>query len=292
MIASICLGTVQFGKEYGISNNTGKTEKKEAFQILDYCANKGIQWLDTAEDYGESQLVLGDYLKSNPNSFKIQSKISNRSDSKNLNENLNKTLDQLKIDFLDSYLIHSYEKFAEENDSFIHQLLHLKSIGTCKSLGVSIYENDQGMDQRLLNFADEIQFPFNLLDNYSQRSKLISVLKGNSIKIQIRSIFLQGLFFLSASKLPRNLLSFKPYLEQLNAICNKHRITMPELALWFVFQSSFANKILIGVDSLAQIKMNISIIEKISNNSVEISQEINNICLQENSQLNPSNWHV
>lgn len=292
MITSICLGTVQFGKDYGISNNTGKTKKKEAFQILDYCANKGVQWLDTAEDYGESQLVLGEYLKSNPNSFKIQSKISNRSDSKNLNENLNKTLDQLNIDFLDSYLVHSYEKFAEENDSFIHQLLHIKSIDTCKSLGVSIYENDQGMDQRLLNFADEIQFPFNLLDNYTQRSKLISVLKENAIKIQIRSIFLQGLFFLNPSKLPPNLLSFKPYLEQLNAICNKHRITMPELALCFAFQSSFANKILIGVDSLDQIKKNISIIEKISNYSTEITQEINNICLQDYSQLNPSNWHV
>lgn len=292
MINRICLGTVQFGQDYGVSNTTGKTPKKEVFQILDYCANKGIQWLDTAEDYGESQLVLGEYLKSNPNSFKIQSKISNRSDSNNLNENLKKTLDQLKIDFLDSYLVHSYEKFAEENDSFIHQLFHLKSIGTCKSIGVSIYENDHGMDQRLLNFADEIQFPFNLLDNYSQRSKLISVLKENSIEIQIRSIFLQGLFFLGSSKLPRNLLFFKPYIEQLNAICFKHRITMPELALWFVFEGSFANKILIGVDSLEQIKKNIAIIEKISNNSIEISQEINNIWLQERSQLNPSNWHV
>ena len=44
----IALGTVQFGIDYGISNNTGKTPFDEVNKILDIAKNYGINTIDTA----------------------------------------------------------------------------------------------------------------------------------------------------------------------------------------------------------------------------------------------------
>ena len=59
MIDKIALGTVQFGLKYGISNSIGQTDRDEAAKILTYAASKNIQFIDTANVYGDSERVLG-----------------------------------------------------------------------------------------------------------------------------------------------------------------------------------------------------------------------------------------
>ena len=62
----ISLGTAQFGLDYGIANESGMIAKKEAFRILEYARESGINYLDTAYAYGDSERVIGDFLsKSN-----------------------------------------------------------------------------------------------------------------------------------------------------------------------------------------------------------------------------------
>ena len=132
MISRICLGTVQFGQDYGVSNTTGKTPKKEVFQILDYCANKGIQWLDTAEDYGESQKIIGEYLRRNPNTFKIQTKIGIRTTYETLANNFHKPLKN----YILTHLIHiyfSYEKFKNQ-PHLVNDVVKLKTNKQIKSV--------------------------------------------------------------------------------------------------------------------------------------------------------------
>ena len=58
--SKIILGTVQFGISYGISNNLGKTSKKNSLDILEYAYSNGIKYLDTAPSYGDSESVIGE----------------------------------------------------------------------------------------------------------------------------------------------------------------------------------------------------------------------------------------
>ena len=53
----LCLGTVQFGMTYGITNHFGQVTEDEV--ILKLAASYGIEFLDTAQSYGTSELVLG-----------------------------------------------------------------------------------------------------------------------------------------------------------------------------------------------------------------------------------------
>ena len=61
-ISGMTLGTVHLGLDYGIANKEGKPDEEKAFGILDTAFATGINCLDTASDYGDSEKVIGKYL--------------------------------------------------------------------------------------------------------------------------------------------------------------------------------------------------------------------------------------
>ena len=66
MLSKLILGTVQLGLNYGVNNSSGKPSKEKAFDILNSAYDGGIRTLDTAEAYGNSQEVIGSFMKDNP----------------------------------------------------------------------------------------------------------------------------------------------------------------------------------------------------------------------------------
>ena len=69
MLNKIILGTAQFGLNYGIANINGKISKEGVSEILDYAYIKGINTLDTAYSYGDSEEVIGDYVANSHNRY-------------------------------------------------------------------------------------------------------------------------------------------------------------------------------------------------------------------------------
>ena len=55
----LCLGTVQFGLPYGVTNQAGQVTEEEVRRILHLAASSGINMLDTAQAYGTAESVLG-----------------------------------------------------------------------------------------------------------------------------------------------------------------------------------------------------------------------------------------
>ena len=58
----LCLGTVQFGLNYGITNSGGQVPEVEVARILRVAERSDIGWLDTAQAYGNAEDVLGRQL--------------------------------------------------------------------------------------------------------------------------------------------------------------------------------------------------------------------------------------
>ena len=73
-MSRLALGTVQFGLDYGVSNQTGKVDLDEAKAILTACEKLGIRSLDTATEYGDSEKILGEIGIPN---FSITTKLPN-----------------------------------------------------------------------------------------------------------------------------------------------------------------------------------------------------------------------
>ena len=68
----LALGTAQFGMEYGIANKNGKVSLDEANTIITLGRLAGIDTLDTAMAYGDSEKAIG---KNNVFDFKVITKL-------------------------------------------------------------------------------------------------------------------------------------------------------------------------------------------------------------------------
>src|SRR6202007_3005084 len=102
MNSRIAIGTVQFGLDYGINNKTGEITEEAVFAILDKAAESGITCIDTARNYGTSELKLGKYNAARDSKFNFISK-SKFTDPAELENAFNDSLKKLNISKLYAY---------------------------------------------------------------------------------------------------------------------------------------------------------------------------------------------
>lgn len=282
----IVLGTVQLGIDYGINNKAGKPSKQLAYTILETAWEKGISILDTADAYGDAQTLIGEYHKLNNTVFEVNSKF--KGNAINISSQLERTLNELRIDSLNCYFYHDFNDFVNKPD-LIQELIALKEKGKFKQIGLSVYENSE-LELAISNpHIDFIQLPFNLFDNINERGILLQEAKKQQKIIQVRSIYLQGLFFKEPQALPIKLAPLSPYLDQIHEIAKTYRLTIEELAIAYVMLQKQIDEIIIGVDNPDQLKVNLEMFGK--EFDPLLRNEIEKITVEEKELLYPKNWN-
>ena len=167
-------------------------------------------------------------------------------------------------------------------------LERLKSLKKIKKIGFSIY-NEKELNE-ILNIGfipDLVQLPYSILDRRFEKSLIR--LKQLGVEIHVRSVFLQGLYFREINSIPKKLNYLKPFLEKLHEICKINNISMSSLALNFIKQNKNIDKLVIGLDSVSQLKENISAMRY--NLDSDIIKSIHEINVLEKELLNPINWN-
>ena len=105
-MSSLALGTVEFGIDYGLKNGKKKVPEQEVARILSCAHARGIDTLDTAAAYGDSEAVLGRTMeKGEP--FRIVSKYP-AGPKGSLRDELKASLKRLGVPSLYGYLLHSF----------------------------------------------------------------------------------------------------------------------------------------------------------------------------------------
>lgn len=286
----IIIGTVQFGLNYGINNKMGKPDYETVKEILDYAINNDINYLDTAEAYGDSHEVIGRYHQSSSKRFNVITKFSSKRNDlpAKLTDRIYKDIEVININSLYAYMFHSFADFKLYAESFKNELIKLKKEGIIKKVGVSLYTNQEVEEALRSDLIDLIQIPFNLLDNNNQRLESLKKMKERNIEIHCRSVFLQGLFFKTKNELPVSLQKLSPYIDKIHKVSKNVNVGINDLSLSYAFHQSSIDKILIGVDSVDQLKQNISSLSR----SIPkyVFDQVDEIVVGEINLLNPSNW--
>ena len=70
----LCLGTAQFGMNYGITNKSGQVQSDEIKKILRLSSLLSISYIDTAQAYGNAEKAIGEQIPWK-NDFQIISKL-------------------------------------------------------------------------------------------------------------------------------------------------------------------------------------------------------------------------
>lgn len=285
-MANLILGTVQFGLDYGINNSHGKPSPGLVKSVLDFAFENKIVELDTADAYGDAQFVLRNYLSKSPYKFQIMSKFI--WDKKlDFNQQLNHTLSVLSLNSLLGYYFHRFEDFKVY--PYFEQIRQCIKENKLKYLGVSIYSLEElefAIDHPEINL---IQLPFNLFDRSLKKQELLIKAKAKGIKVYIRSVFLQGLFFKDINNLPAKLIPLRDCLFQLSNLSKEYSISIEELAIGYINAKEFIDGALIGVDSVQQLSNNLKYSK--TKLSGDLIKKIESIEIVEVGLLNPANWN-
>ena len=168
IVKRLALGSAQFGLQYGVANTVGRPTCREIKNIIVTAKNAGIDTLDTAVSYGESERILGDI---GVKDWEVVSKVRVPSndgfdgDIDNIYDQLRKSLSELNKKSLYGLLIHNSEVLTSKKQDRIYKVFRdLKDRGLCRKIGVSIYD-PYLLDTILDKFEfDLIQAPYNIFD--------------------------------------------------------------------------------------------------------------------------------
>lgn len=289
-ISKLSLGTVQFGLEYGIANTRGKPLQKDVNEIVSYVTSHGINCLDTAQAYGNSEKVIGKAIEDKNDLF-IVSKLKTDLFKNNLNQNIDTSLDNLNISTLYGLLLHDSELLFSWNKEEHSKVKQLKEENKIKHFGVSIYTDEEFNLAVENSDIDIIQIPFNLFDQRAITKNWLQKAKEKNKLIFIRSVFLQGLFFMDKEKLPQKLSNARELLSVFETYTNKLELTKAQLALNFVNSVAKDSILLFGCDSLDQAKENIDSFNNLMPLSNHIIDELIFTFKNVDEQIyNPSRW--
>ena len=234
----LALGTAQFGMDYGISNNLGQVSQGEIATILSYAKDHGIDTLDCAPVYGQSEEILGNIAESQ--SFSIVSKIPALAENEiSIMPSFEQTLTALKRKTIDTLLFHDANTLLSHPNSalFAKEICQLKQQNLVNRIGISVYNPEQvtaAIEQ--LNI-DIIQAPVNLIDQRFLQQEMQFLLNKHGIALHTRSAFLQGLLLMDEDKLPAQFSAHQSLFSTITQQANRLKVSKLALALAFLQQA-------------------------------------------------------
>ena len=242
----LMLGTVQFGMDYGVANTQGKPSFETVKNILREAFDGGVNALDTAPEYGDSEEVIGKALKELGLSekFKTVTKIphipENCDPEKFIETSLKNSLCRLQKEVVSAALIHS-----EQDCIYLDILNSMKDKGLIEAAGISLNTlayKDAGKN------ADCLQVPCSILDH-----RFDHCFDHGERHCFIRGAYMQGMLLMPEKGVfVKEILEKRRELETLG-------IPMAELALRYLFAKPGSKSVLTGVETLEQLRENLRI---------------------------------
>lgn len=250
----IAIGSAQFGMDYGIANTRGRVPPIEVNKILKLAYRSGIDTIDTAPAYGESEKTLGKCLAASQFPFRLISK-SPPINAEQIIDSCQQSLRNLNISHLAGYLVHDFSYF-QNHQSCWKVFQKLKKRKLVEKIGFSLYlpEELAWLIDNDISF-DLLQVPYNIFDQ--RFAPWFSVMKKKKVEIHVRSPFLQGLIFKTSASLNPFFNEIKPKLTQLQQLSLKHKIPLSAIGLLFSLLHPQVDRVIMGLDSVSNLKENL-----------------------------------
>ena len=187
---TLVLGTAQFGAGYGITNERGRLSDVEVAAIMDHAFAEGIRCVDTAAGYGDAQARLRPWA----DALTITTKVAGQ-EAGSIRTRLERSLAELGVESIDACLLHDWSALnTDEQQAAAVALESCRAAGLVRNVGISAYDETDLLGARAaFDQLDVVQVPANALDRRLDASPVVSELAAAGTRVQVRSVFLQGL---------------------------------------------------------------------------------------------------
>lgn len=302
LLSEICLGTAQFGMNYGISNKSGQIKDLDAHQIIDWVIKSGVNCFDTAQAYGRSELVIGSYLLSDfyknlNREVNIISKTSSRlfeHNFENQRKVLKQSLDRLSQEYIFAILLHDLKSYKKWGSKEVNSIRNLVDNHLIRHFGVSIYSTEEFEFAIDHDEIEIIQIPFNVFDQRAKQGHWIEKALDKNKLIFIRSIYLQGLLLFKPQDIPCKFQHISNRIKKLDTLSKEFSMTRSQLLFNYVISVSQGRAILLfGCDNITQAQETIKNY-RFSNHNLFSPQDVEKIGSHfldlNESVYNPTKW--
>lgn len=283
----LALGTVQFGLRYGIANHRGQMDRDAARAVLALARTAGIDTLDTAIAYGDSETCLGE---AGTEGFRIVTKLpsvpGNVADvGRWAHDELQGSLRRLGVRTVYGLLLHrSQQLVGPEGQALGRALERLKAEGLARKIGVSIYDPLE-LDACWPHFRfDLVQVPFNILDRRLVTTGWLSRLNQAGVEVHARSVFLQGLLLMDAANRPSYFQRWRSLWSRWRQWLADNELTPLQASLRFVLSQPGIDRVIVGVDSPEHLRDILAVAEE---TDIEPPSELISV---DPDLINPSRW--
>lgn len=264
-LSAMSLGTVQLGMNYGIANTNGQPEEKQSFEMLSTALANGITSIDTARAYGTSENVLGKFFKQYEGELPfITTKIigieglpANEIEKKAF-EVAETSLQTLGVNKVNCIMLHRGSNLFENGDVVAKAMENLIKKGYTDTVGVSVYGADELEKMFEFDVYTATQVPMSIFDQRLIASGMTDKLYERNITTFVRSVFLQGLFFLDPDTMtdPILLEHAAPKIRLLRDCAEKEGMSVAQLAIAYMRDVKGVTSLVLGADTAEQVKMN------------------------------------
>ncbi len=244
----LALGSAQFGGVYGVAGPKNGILDLQLIAILQRAHLAGIDMIDTAVSYGNSEQRLG---ANQLNFANIVTKLPK--DCTLYSDIILKSANHLGVREFYAVLWHaSQDLLGPEGVSRYQELTRVKEQGLCHRIGVSVYEPKEL--ELLSGFKlDIVQLPCSIFDRRFIESGWLERLYEQGTEIHVRSIFLQGLLLMHPGTRPKYFERWRQVWDKWHDYLAENNLSGLDACVRFAKNLKFVSRVVIGVDSECQL---------------------------------------
>jgi len=268
-ISSLTLGTWAYGK---VARWAGEVEEKEVIDVVYRAVDSGINIIDTAAAYGESEKIVGKAVKGIRDKLYIATKCG--ANPEEIPRQMDNSLKKMDLSYIDLYQVH-YPSTKIPIVDTIGAMKKLKDEGKIRHIGVSNFSVEQLKEAIKVTEIVSCQSPYNLFWREIEEEGILEFCQKENVGILTYSSLAQGLLsgkFKSRADIPTkegetrtvNVLFKKGIFEEclkiadlVEEIAKKYSKTPAEVSLnWAINQPGITSAI-VGARNIFQLEDNV-----------------------------------
>jgi uncharacterized protein len=176
---------------------------EQAREALNYALDHGINYIDTAAGYRNSEEIIGECISHRRKEYFLATK-TNKRDYKEAKEEIERSLDRMKTDVLDLLQIHyvnfvsDYKAAMEEENGAYYAALEMKEKGYVRHIGITGHRPDLLTKWIQKGQFDQVLFHLNLAQPFALQELIPELTRLNMGKVAMKP--LSGGFIQPVSK--------------------------------------------------------------------------------------------
>ena len=303
-VSGLALGTVELGMDYGIKmpGAYGQPAQAEAIRLVHAALTAGINFIDTARAYGNSEAVLGQALRGKRGEVVLATKVAihgpdgkllpRKTLKQHMLTTLETSLSALQTDSIDLWYIHNVDQAVLDQVDLITEIFaEAKTKGKISWCGASMYGVDVPLAALTTNIFDVIQVTYSVLDQ-RLADQVFALAAEKGVGVVVRSVLLQGALTERGDHLPDHLEPLRARSRQFRQLVADSGLGLSpaQMALAFGLAHPHIGSVLVGVRSEAELAEDLQATQVTLPDA--LLRQLYRLRLDDPDLLNPGIWQL